>query len=172
MSRLDLNRIQARCIEDGDCLIWTGKTHANNGSPAGTEWVGGKDHYVGVRRRAYEEYHGVTLKKGQEIVTCGNPACLAKAHLERVTRGERLKRVYAKMDAGMKVRRSMALSAANVGRRKLKPEQVREILESEDGPYVVAKRLGVSGVIASRIRRGTAYRDCGRTNPFAGLMGG
>lgn len=171
MSRMDLKRIKSRCVEDGDCLLWAGKVHKRTGSPAGTEWLDGKDCYVSIRRRAYEEYNRVTLRDDEQVTTCGNPRCLAKAHLEAITVSERSRRMHATMDAGTKLRRNMALSRAQQGKAKLTPEQVRAIKTSEDGPYVTAKRLGVSGVVASRIVRGLSYKDYG-PNPFAGLFTG
>jgi hypothetical protein len=167
MSRLSMDRIRAKCIEDGDCLLWTGKKHTKTGAPAGTEWVDGQDKYVGVRRRAYEEQYKTMLTKDDEIVcTCGNPACLEKKHLERVSRSERIKRVHAAMDAGTRLKRNKSLADAMQRMRgKLLPEQVAEIRSSEDGPYVTAKRLGVSGVVASRIKRGISYKNYVR-NPF------
>jgi hypothetical protein len=170
MSRMTIARIKARCTEDGDCLLWTGKVNARNGIPMGTEWVDGKDCYVGVRRRAYEEYHGVTLGKGDQIATCGNPACLAKNHLERITVSERVRRMHKTMDAATRIKRSKSLAdAAQRARGKVAPEVVAELRETDEGPYVAAKRLGVSGVVASRIKRGVSYRTY-EANPFAGLL--
>lgn len=170
MSRLTLTRIKSKCVEDGDCLLWTGKVNARNGSPMGTEWIDGKDCYVGIRRRAYEEYYGVTLGKGDQIATCGNPACLAKKHLECITVSERVRRMHARMDAATKIKRSKALAeAAQSATGKVSPEIVAAIRESEDGPYVSAKKLGVNGVVASRIKRGVSYRTY-EASPFAGLL--
>lgn len=169
MSRLDLARIKSRCTEDGDCLLWTGKVY-KNGHPAATEWIDGMDMYVGVRRRAYEEYNGVTLPPEKQVATCGHPACLAKGHLVAVSVSEKNRKTHATMNADARLRRNMALSKAS--RRamgKLTPEQVAVIRDSEEGPYVVAQRLGVNGVVASRVKRGLAYRDYAAT-PFAGLM--
>jgi hypothetical protein len=158
-----------KCVEDGDCLLWTGKKH-KNGAPAGTEWVDGRDWYVGVRRRAYEEYHGITLTSEDQITaTCRNPACLKKEHLECIDVSERVRRMHANMDAAAKLRRSKSLAAAQqkmAGR--VDPEQVAAIRESTDGPYVTAQRLGVNGVVASRIKRGVSYRDYSAT-PWQGL---
>ena len=170
MSRMSLARIQARCTEDGDCLVWTGKLHQRTGSPAGTEWIDGRDAYVAIRRRAFEEYNRTKLTKGQEIIcTCGNAACLEKTHLRKVSRSERMRLMHVNMDAATKLRRNQSLARAMQAQRgKLSPEAVEAIKNSPDGPYVTAKRLGVNGVIASRIKRGTSYKDYTR-NPFAGL---
>ena len=172
MSRLSLTRILVRCTEDGDCLLRTGKTHQLTGAPCATEWLDGKDRSVGVRRRAYEEYHGVKLTERDQITTCGNPACLAKEHLERVTVSERNRRAHANMDAATKLRRSKALAeAAQANAGKLTPEEVAHIRESEDGPYVMAKKgAKVHATVLSRIKRGVSYKDYGG-NPFAGLGG-
>jgi hypothetical protein len=168
MSRLTLARIKRRCEPDGDCLLWTGKVYAN-GHPSATEFIDGKDKYVGVRRRAYEEYHGVTLKPGQQVATCGHPACLAKAHLEVLTIAEKARRMHANMDAGRKRMRNRKI--ADTSREKLgkvTPEQVAAVRDSEEGPYVTARRLGINGVVASRIKNGESYRDY-EVSPFAGL---
>jgi len=170
MSRLDLARIKAKCEEDGDCLIWNGRVHTN-GAPSATEWVDGEDRYVGVRRRAYEEYHGVTLAPTDLISTCGHPACLAKKHLERITASERNRRRHANADVAARLR--LSKSAAKVQQQlkgKLTPEQVAAIRNSEEGPYRIAKKLGVNGRVASRIKRGLSYREYA-ANPFSGLLG-
>lgn len=169
MSRMDLERIKARCTEDGDCLLWTGKVHRRNGHPDATEYIDGKDRHVGIRRRAYEEYHGVTLDRKDRITTCGNPACLAKAHLERITMSESVRRTHERMDAGAKLRRSQSLAKVfQKARGKVSPEQVAAIRQSEDGPYVMARKLGITGAVASRIKRGISYREY-TASPFAGL---
>lgn len=168
MSRLDLSRIIGRCRPDGDCLLWQGKVHDKSGAPAGTEWVGGKDRYVGVRRRAYEEYHGVSLGPDDCVsCRCNNARCLEKSHLERLTISEKTKRAHERMDAASRLRRGRALSLAQKN-KKLTPEQVREVLESADGPYITAARIGINGVVASRIVRGVSYRDYAAT-PWSGL---
>jgi hypothetical protein len=169
MARLTLERIKARCEEDGDCLIWQGKVYPKNGHPAATEWIDGKDCHVGVRRRAYEEYHKVKLTADQYVATCGNPACLAKEHLHLITIAERSRRMHRDMDAARKLRYSRTLAQkAQAAKGKLTPEQVRAVIDSPDGPYVTAKRLGINGVVASRIRRGISYREYAAT-PFAGM---
>jgi hypothetical protein len=170
MSRMDLGRIYCKCVEaEGGCLLWIGKVNARNGHPSGTEWVDGKDRYVGVRRRAYEEYNRVTLAREDVITcTCGDPACLAKDHLERITIAERSRRMHAAMTAVAKIQRGKKLSAASAQRRGLTEEQARAILESDDGPYVTAARMGVSGVVASRVRRGVTYKTYEAT-PWSGL---
>lgn len=168
MSRLTIQRITSRCIEDGDCLLWTGKLHTN-GSPSATEWVGGKDHYVAVRRRAYEEYHGVTLRPAQKVTSCGHPACLAKAHLEIITVAERGRRAHANMDAATRLRRGKKLSQImRAVKGKISPEVVAAIRNSDEGPYVMGRKLGVTGSVASRIKRGLSYKDY-EANPFSGL---
>lgn len=170
MSRLTLDRIKSRCVECGDCLLWTGKVYARNGHPAATEVIDGESRYVGVRRRAYEEYHGVTLTRAQQVTTCDRPACVAKAHLEVLTISEKARRMHANMNAGAKLARGKKISQTvrkTLG--KVTPEQVAAVLESEDGPYVTARRLGINGVVASRIKNGESYRDYEERNPFAGL---
>lgn len=168
MARLTLERIKARCIEDGDCLIWRGKTYAN-GHPSATEYLDGKDRYVAVRRRAFEEYHGVKLEKADQIATCGHPGCLAKAHLERITVSERVRRMHRTISADARLLRDKKLAqVAQAAAGKLTPQQVQAIRDSEDGPYIVARRLGVSGRVASRVKAGTSYKEYA-ASPFAGL---
>lgn len=168
MSRLTLARILARCEGDGDCLIWTGK-HNGKGQPMAMERIDGKDKTVTVRRRAYEEYHGVTLTRSQQVTTCGHPGCLARNHLEAISLSEKMRRTHAGMAADERLRRSKSLAAAfQAATGKITPEQVRAIKDSEDGPYVTAKRLGVNGTVASRIKRGLSYKEY-TANPFSGL---
>lgn len=170
MTRLTIARIKGNCVVDGACLVWAGRVYKKNGNPCATENIDKVERYVGVRRRAYEEYTGATLTKGQLVATtCGNPACLAKKHLEIITGAERSRRMHASMDAATKAKRSQALARAQQALRgKMKADQVQAIKDSPDGPYVTAKRLGVSGVVASRIQNGTSWRDY-TASPFAGL---
>lgn len=165
---MGIDRIKAKCIEDGDCLIWQGKTY-ESGAPAASEWIDGKDQHVGVRRRAYEEYNKVKLTPQQQVATCGHPGCLAKEHLKLSNASERSSRGWKNMDAATKLRRSQKLAARQQANRgKVTPEQVAAILESEEGPYVMAKKLGITGCVASRIKRGLSYRTYS-ANPFSGL---
>jgi hypothetical protein len=167
---IDLAWIKERCTEDGDCLLWTGKTNGK-GQPMAVETVEGKTKSVTIRRRAYELYQRKPLHKGLQVTTCGNPRCLAKEHLTTITLSEKMRRTHAQMPANAKILRSQKLASINQDRKgKVTPEQVEAVKDSPDGPYVTAKRLGISGVVASRIKRGVSYRDYA-ASPFAGLMG-
>lgn len=171
MAAYTLDRIIGRCRKDGDCLIWAGKMHTSNGCPCAQEYVNGKDQYVNVRRRAYELYHGVTLTRSQLVsARCGNRLCLSKKCLHIITASERSAKARADMTAAAKMVFSMRQSKAQQAKRgKFTPELVRAIRESEKGPYVIAKELGVSGAVASRIKRGVSWRDYEAITLFSGL---
>lgn len=168
MSRLTIERILSKCEEDGDCLIWKGSTF-RNGRPSASEWIDGKDVYVAVRRRTYEEYHGRKVPDDKQVATCGHPACLAKAHLKLVTLSEKITKSHADMDAATKTKRAKAVSShMREQRGSLTPEQVQAVKDSEEGPYVTARKLGISGRLASRIKRGLSYKSY-EASPFSGL---
>lgn len=167
--RYTIERIRGRCIQDGDCLLWSGKVY-HSGAPAAVERIGGKDYHVPVRRRAYEEYHGVKVGANERITTkCGNPRCLSKKCLECITVSEKNRRTHAKMDAATRMRRNRLLSEAQEAKRKISFEVAQMIRESDKGPYVIAREMGVSGAVASRIKRGVTHKSY-QASPWAGLL--
>lgn len=78
-------RIRSRCVQDGDCLVWTG---CLNGSGYGNIKKDGRT--VQVHRAVYEFFHG-PIPDGltiDHVATrgCHSRACCNEAHLEPVTR--------------------------------------------------------------------------------------
>lgn len=66
--------ILARCVEDGDCLIWQGGRYTN-GAPRLCV-IGGQGRSVSARR-ALLELRGVIVEGRKAHSTCGNPLCMA-----------------------------------------------------------------------------------------------
>lgn len=155
-----LQKIKARCIEDGGCLIWPGAMadgncpHMRNGRK-----------YVNVRRFLYEQTTG-PIPQGMLIaVTCECKRCLrhvAPMTTQQVRQKVADQGVYAPAIHGPKV-------AAGWRRAGVKhPEDViREIRASDESGAALARRLNVSESHVSKIRRGAARKDY--SNPFAGL---
>lgn len=82
--------------------------------------------------------------------TCNNPACINPAHLRAGTpKDNAMDRVNSN--------RGGDLRGANNGRAKLTDEQVREIRSSNETGAELARRFGISKVMACRIKRGDAW---------------
>ena len=171
MSKPSKSAIIGKCRHDEDgCLIWTGKV-SHNGHPTGYVWEDGRSRSFTVRRYLWELYTGEPVPDGMVVSTrCGKAACLHKNCLHVITLGERSKRMHEQMTQATKLTRSRKLSEAQrAARGKVSPEQVAAIINSDKGPYTTARELGVSGVVASRIKRGLAYKEY-TAHPFAGLL--
>lgn len=80
--------VEARCIEEGGCLIWQYSTGGGSkgGAPITTMMIDGKRKSVNVRRE-YFVAKGKTLDSGTVLVpTCRDKRCLS--HLQAMTRSE------------------------------------------------------------------------------------
>lgn len=151
-----------RCIEDGDCLIYTGSLV--NGIPRYSVKQNGITKTVQPRRVIWESKHG-PIKHGMRVTTtCGNQACLA--HLELVSCGEIVSRVAQRPE--VRARRKVAAMAARERSRLLTDEQVRYIRSTPTTHAAMAAQMGVSMSTIAHVRRGERYRDY--SNPFAGLL--
>lgn len=79
-----LDKIRARCVQDGDCRVWTGPTDRNG---YGYVYVSGVGTML-VHRAVWEHFHG-PIPDGCEIDHvkdrgCHSRACCNEAHLEPV----------------------------------------------------------------------------------------
>lgn len=86
-----VDRILARCVWDGGCLIWQGAKTSNG---YGNIWAYGR--HVAVHRIMYEHAHG-PIPEGLVIdhvkaLGCHSTSCCNQAHLQAVTQRENLLR--------------------------------------------------------------------------------
>lgn len=146
---------------DCDCLIW--QRTCSNGHPA---WrINGKS--VLVRRALWAELHGA-IPAGKIVrATCANTRCLNAAHMALTTHKQ------LALDLGPSVMGGLVRSA-NVARAKrlqacarLNQTLVDEIRSTSETGTSLARRLGVSQILISRVRRHQTWKDY--SGPFVGL---
>lgn len=156
---LRLMHIISRCQEDCDCQIWTGATNGV-GHP--------KMQGFSVRRVVWEGSR-YALRCDQLITTtCGHPGCLNPAHLKVTSKSEVAKISNARYS--VKLKRSATSARSNRARfGKITMSIAREIRESQKLGKQLAKELGVSNSLISKVRQGKSWVD--HTNPYLSLVG-
>lgn len=157
-----LARVQARCIEVGDCWEWQGAT--NSCSTPVFRW-GGKT--ASVRRVLLVEYRGVSLNARVATYKCGNSMCVNPEHIESITRTRLSKRAAVSIPTNMLWQSKLASHARK--RSRLTPELVAEIRAAEGTQRQIATQFGICQATVSYIRANKVWRDY--TNPFAQLFG-
>lgn len=160
MSDLE-QRIRAKCIEDGDCLVWQGAschgTHPNMR-------IDGKIVYV---RKAWHELKRGPLPKGKIAAhACETRNCIC--HTEALTFSEIQRRVgakglYSRPERAAKI---AATKRAQVGKWSM--EIAREIRNGDLPIAYYAEKHGMDPAVAARIRRGEAWKEY-ESNPWRGL---
>jgi hypothetical protein len=148
-------QIQLNSIEEGECLLWKGRT-----SDGGVPRLGDRS----LRRLLYEAAVGEVPAGMLTSTKCGNPECLNPAHLCLKTRSKVLIDTYATSD--LAIRRAAASTRESRKKAKLTIEAAREIRMSDETLDVMAARFGVHRTLCSQIRRGVAWKEA---NPFTGL---
>lgn len=153
-------RIRARCIEDGDCLIWQG--YSLSGRNPQIKYQG---KVLLVRRVLWEAKNG-PIPAGKHIaVTCSTPNCVH--HIQAETCSETQKR------AGEKGMYSTPQRCAKIAATKqaqcspLTLEQVQDIRYGPGTAKDAALRHGVGHTTAAGIRRGDRWKEY--SSPFTGL---
>lgn len=175
MKSRDAAWILARCVEEGECLLWTGAmgTGSNRSNPIVKGILAnGKHGNLPVRRMVWEHLQGVPLPPGKVVYrTCCQQRCLL--HLEAGPRGSPVRqRKRAGLTAHSPAARA-ALTRGARGRGNLvnTPEQVQEvkrlIAQGEESNTEIARQTGVSSAMVSKIRLGTCWRD---THPCASVF--
>lgn len=148
-------QLKARCIEDGDCLIWYTKDKGQDGPRVS---IDGKRQYV--RPLIY----GKAIPKGMVLTTsCGNRLCLA--HVVARSQSWISRRTMASVAVNPAYRAKM--SAVKSKGSKLSDDAVRQIRASDRPAKVDAEEHGISAAYVNMIRNGQFRRDY--SNPFAGL---
>lgn len=153
----------SQCVKGSGCMPWTGAFKPRQG-PVVT--MDGKEHVL--RRAIYEHHSHRKLKKHETVrMTCGDPACIARAHMTKEPRNAVLvgkaRTVMTRQRIAQKHRERMPYSSDQV--RALKASCVR----GEQTRISAAKVLGVSAQAMNRIVRGDAWLDF--TNEYQAQLG-
>lgn len=154
--------LDAKTIEDGDCLIWTGRTNGKYNHP--------KYGPLAMRRVVWECRHGAIPPGFLVSVSCERGNCLE--HLCLCTRAEVSRKGNTGTDT-MAIKRAKSATWARKNISKLNMEIAREIRASDEYCYVLAERYCVNKTLISRIKRNLCWaEDATGGNPFAGLFTG
>ena len=153
-----LRVLAERTVEDGDCLIWTGRVSYSRGHP--------KYNDMSMRRAVWEAKHGPLEPSQVVTTTCGRVDCLE--HLAVTDCSERSRKANA--DLGVRaVKRIKGMAAARAKAPKLTMEAARAIRASEDDNHTEAAKWGVTHGMVSKIRTGRAWVEHPVASPWAGL---
>lgn len=171
---IDADYIRLRTSECGDCLEWTSTLNAG-GYPVGTFRTRGPEGQPG-QRQYYVRHLVWWLQRGAPppvdtthyiTTTCGNPLCVASAHLVRKTRSRAVREAAAR-GAFKSLAFRAKVSQGRTRNSKLSPADVARIRTHTGALKPLANELGISESYAAMIRRGKNRRDY--STPFAGLM--
>ena len=158
-----LDYVRARCVEDGDCLRWTGTLY--NGHPGGT--LDGRK--ILIRRALYEHANG-PIPAGQIIrCHCGTPLCIQREHWRLTTYRSVATECGALGLMSGPVRSARIAATKRAGpQARITQDEARAIRVSVEPGTVLAARHGIAESTVSRIRRSEVRREY-VGNPWAGL---
>jgi len=165
-----INEVKERChIDDQGHWLWRGAT-AVDGSPrihAPDLSQGGILRVQQGRRSVWQMRSREAVPAGWRVYSlCGEQCCVRPEHIgcgpmDEVAQHYKRLGVYSDW-----TRRSTASRIASAKRTKATPAICAAVLASDETGLAVAKRLGISKSLVSRIRRGERNRD----NVFRGLL--
>lgn len=158
MSKLSLDDIKAKCVEDMGCLLWRGRK-----TMAGLPCIAN----LSARRIVYKMAKGPIPKGAVISVTCDCQDCLEPSHLVARSKSKVSKQaILDKPD--MLLRRSVKVAAWRRANSKLTMELAHSTIGTDETCEEAAARVGVSPSAISKIRRGEIWRDL--RSPFAALL--
>lgn len=147
-----VQRILARTIEEGECLLWQGRV-ANGSALVHILGQG----YRSARRLIWEHKYGQPMPAHlRATCRCGEPRCVRPEHVTALSLKQIGKRA-AKAGKFRSIARRSAIAAAQRARSRLTPELVAQIREAPSGAGI-ARELGIHKSTASKIRRGESWR--------------
>lgn len=158
--------VLSRCVECGDCLLWTG---ALNGSGYPEMNTGRFGKGRPVQRLWIATYGTYDTRRKRIINTCGERRCCVLAHWRLVTAGEVIRRQYAQRRRGspeMVYRAGLkgALKRTDLPGSPERAAEARQLRAQGLTVVQIAAKLGISKPTAQRWAAGTAYRP---PNPWA-----
>jgi hypothetical protein len=155
-----MEKIRARCEENGDCLLWPGAITTRG--PVVTL----EQRQIQLRRVVWEDDHQKPFPPDRVAsIDCGHINCLAAEHIIARTRAQlvaRTNRLHASAGRSAKI--------ANGKRRgsKLTDEAAEDIRTSALLPQELADKHSITKAYVYMIRAGRFRRNY--SSPFAGLL--
>lgn len=153
-----LEKIYARCEEEGDCLIWTGYATKTHRQPFWSR--------TSVRDLVWELKNGQIPEGKVPSYFCENPLCLE--HLKLYTR----KAITHRTSKQGKFNTPERIANITLGRRKnakYPQELVDQIRKSQSKISSIAKEFNVSRSYVYKVKNGMRPSF---DNPFSGLFTG
>jgi len=154
--------LRARCIEEGDCLLWQGYF------AVGTPMVSDNRKMTSVRKLFTQIITGEAKRGGFFVAGCGNRSCVEPTHTVWRTQRNHAMAMNKKINgsASAKLINSARISAT---KRRVSLEAIRDMQNSSERTVVLAERYGLSKAMVNMYRSGKAGATLA-TNPFAGLI--
>ena len=158
-------RIEARCDEVGDCLIYRSRQRR----PTVTFKCRGKWRN-GELRRMYWVIQGQALPDGMCVTSsCGDSKCVAHLVLRTLSQAQH---AAGKRMAYSDPAKAAKISATRRKSSKYSDELITQIVSSAEPARVWCERTGISQGYVYAIRRGAWRKPLANSNPWAGLFGG
>lgn len=164
----DLQWFRDRTKDDGDCWLWTAGV-CDRGFPRFTDRVKFTTRSKQARRVLWELHSGEKAGARQVTTTCKNRLCMNPEHLAAISKSDVVREVWRqpaararKVLAGMENTRARPTT-------KLDMIKARYIRNSDKSCTALAKELGVSVALVSKVRTNKCWRES-HASPFAGLM--
>jgi len=155
---VNVEHVYARCIEEGDCLLWQGYC-APKGVPQMSD--GETRRSISARRWLYQQMVGRVPDGKQVCVTCGNRLCLAREHMKPLTQREKMN-LAASRGACSRPDATVNRTLAKRRRAKLTAEQVRSIrrrIASGEAYWRIASDVGVCTAHIGQIAVNKRWRE-------------
>lgn len=154
-----MEKVRARCVECGDCLLWPGAMTTRG--PVLTL----AQKQVQLRRCVWEHAHGKPFPPDRVTsIDCENANCLADNHIVARTRAQLNARTLKRRTS---VSRNARIAMTKRKSSKLSDHGAEDIRTSGLPPQEAADKWGVSKAYVYMIRAGRFRRDY--ASPFAGL---
>lgn len=158
-----MERLLAKCDEEGECLIWKG-SRGNRGEPI-LRYSKNKScnlrevvaHLAGKPQAGH---------KGVWTAKCETPGCVAPAHLVCRTRGQHMEKRYQALPEA--VRRLQSIAKARSQARKVPIEDIPLIKASTEPTSVLMERYGCSKELINKYRR--EQHVTSTASPWTGLL--
>lgn len=154
--------LRARCIEEGECLIWQGYTAGR--SPM----VYDATRMVSVRKLFTRLLRGSVKDDGYYVSICGDDLCVEPKHTTWRSQAQHASRmgIAASVSASAQQRRRARISNT---KRSISLEAVHDICTSNETVRALAAKHGISPAMVQRYRAGKSGVSAA-TNPFAALL--
>ena len=159
-----IDSIAARCVEEGDCLLWTGGCDGHGRPKCRHD---GRSDYV--RRVMRELVDGKRIPPGKVVAAqCGNKLCVS-ANCSVIGTDKTRGALAAKRGAYTSAAKAARIAVARAAQSRFDPATIQMVRDHPGPSRAAARDAGMSSSYARAIRAGKVRRAA-TINPFAGLL--